>query len=71
MFKSQKGRCFVCRRHPARVVDHDHKRRHVRALTCGVDNLIEGLLLRIGVRSLRQLEAWALRMYALRTVARW
>ena len=70
--RGQNRRCWVCRRRHVRlVVDHDHKRRRVRALVCGADNLIEGLLHKIGVRTFGQLMTWALRMSALRTEARW
>jgi hypothetical protein len=72
MFRRQNKKCWVCRRRGVRlVVDHDHRRRRVRALLCDTDNKVEGLLAKIGVRTLRQLEMWALRMAALRTEARW
>ena len=63
-------KCFVCRRRftkrrPA-VVDHDHKRGWVRHLTCNADNLVEGILKRIGIRTYDQLQMWAVRMGALR-----
>jgi hypothetical protein len=72
MFRGQNKKCWVCGRRNVRlVVDHDHRRRRVRALLCDTDNKVEGLLAKIGVRTLRQLEMWALRMAALRTEARW
>jgi hypothetical protein len=72
MWRGQKKRCWVCRRRCVRlVVDHDHKRRRVRALLCDTDNKVEGLLAKIGVRTLQQLQMWALRLAALRTEARW
>jgi Recombination endonuclease VII len=72
LYRSQKKQCWVCGRRNVRlVVDHDHRRRRVRALVCDTDNKVEGLLMKIGVRTLRQLETWALRMAVLRTEARW
>jgi Recombination endonuclease VII len=72
MFRGQNKKCWVCGRRGVRlVVDHDHRRRRVRALLCDTDNKVEGLLAKIGVRTMRQLEMWAVQMAALRTEARW
>jgi hypothetical protein len=59
-------RCFVCRRRRRLVVDHDHDTGFVRAPACREDNLIEGLLKKIGIRTYDQLMQWAHGMAALR-----
>jgi hypothetical protein len=62
------GRCFVCwkklrgRGH----LDHCHDTGYARHLTCRVDNLIEGMLKKNGVRTYEQLMIWAHRMATLR-----
>jgi hypothetical protein len=64
MFKKQKGRCAICREksHRRLHVDHDHKKKFVRRLLCGLCNRGLGCFrddMRLMARGLAYLKAMA------------
>jgi hypothetical protein len=72
LWREFKGKCFVCgtrlrrRGRRGRHIDHCHTTRRVRAPLCRTDNLIEGMLKQLGIRTPDQLMHWAWRMVTLR-----